>query len=350
MDLARHDAAKLAVGARSMTALLLLVSCQGWAQECVEIPPCQAYGWSSIVFIGKVLETGTSGPGTLMLQVERVYKGVPLGQERVTIFKSGTCHTTECRPGERYVVYASGDIKDVLYGYPCSRTRHISWAQEDLKYLNGLPRAPRGSRIYGSIYSVDPDDDQRTFPGVRIEIAGEGIVRRVLSDGQGRYEVRGLSPGKYTVRAKISGWEAGDEEPVEVPERGCAEQILAFVRAREARIYGHVYFADGKPATGVRLDLIPASTRRQDMSVIPEDVADQRGEFAFLEVPHGAYFLGVNISPWSSVSERRPFPPWFYPGVSTSADARAIVIKPGQKQAGPLRFTLPAPVAVPPNR
>ena len=154
------------------------------------------------------------------------------------MFKSGMCNTTEFRLGEKYLVYADGPASEVLYGNTCSRTRHISWAQEDLKYLDGLARAPRGSRIFGSVLSMyGSDGSQKVFAGARVDVAGEGVSRSAKTDRQGRYQVRGLPPGKYAISTKVQGWTLDGPELVKTVDRGCMELDLVLLPGNDERIH-----------------------------------------------------------------------------------------------------------------
>src|SRR5580704_16726191 len=60
----------------------------------------------------------------------------------------------------------------------------------------------------------------------RVTVEGRGKLRSATTDSHGRYEISGLVPGSYVVRAAKDGYAGEGEFKVQVNGRGCAIQNL----------------------------------------------------------------------------------------------------------------------------
>lgn len=116
-------------------------------------------------------------------------------------------------------------------------------------------------------------------------------IRRVGLAGGGSsipYEVGGLPPGAYTVRA-VQGW--NDSEPLSVQiDAGDAEGLDLLLPAG-ARIAGAVLDGEGGPLLGARVRLVrlhgedPAAIHAEPL----QHSTDERGEYAFTSVAPGLW-------------------------------------------------------------
>src|SRR5690348_2421919 len=60
----------------------------------------------------------------------------------------------------------------------------------------------------GQIEGVIRDEQGGVLPGVGVTLRNEdsGVTRTVVSEADGRYVLAGLAPGRYLIRAELSGF------------------------------------------------------------------------------------------------------------------------------------------------
>ncbi|MCI0663174.1 MAG: hypothetical protein L0220_19075 [Acidobacteria bacterium] len=106
----------------------------------------------------------------------------------------------------RYLVYAM-KVDGKLDVSICSRTRPLSMADEDLKYIRGLnDNSPKGI-IYGLI--LNQTKDANGYNGLRsppneLTVIAEGSAGevRTLTYRAGYFEINNLPPGTYRIRVE----------------------------------------------------------------------------------------------------------------------------------------------------
>jgi uncharacterized surface anchored protein len=59
-----------------------------------------------------------------------------------------------------------------------------------------------------SVTGTVTDADASAIPGVEVTLAGAGVSQRSVTDPKGRYRFARVPPGKYVVRAELSGYDA----------------------------------------------------------------------------------------------------------------------------------------------
>lgn len=134
-------------------------------------------------------------------------------------------------------------------------------------------------------------DDQGT------PVAGAVVVvnaRRVQSDAEGRYALRGLDLGETAITATKPG-HARAYQPISYDG---ARRDVDLVLPRCGGIRGAVEGADGRPAPGVP---VLAISRGDDDTYQPHEVrADRDGGYLFEELPPGIYYLkaGAGADPF----------------------------------------------------
>ncbi|MDT7604437.1 MAG: hypothetical protein QOF61_2434, partial [Acidobacteriota bacterium] len=246
------------------------------ACSCVpERPTCEAFGSATAIFVGKVVgakeqreikdENGVKrifDVGEIYFQQEESFLGVKT--PRVTIHSGtggGDCGYWFER-GKRYLVYAYGDSPKSLGTNICSRTRPLDAAGEDLTFLRGLPRQGGGVRIYGQVVEALQDPSMKNWrtphPLAGVVIKAEGHRNyEAATDAEGKYELTGLEPGKYKVRALLPDYYYSDEYSVrerEVNDRGCAEEN--FFAQNDGRVRGRVLQPDGRGSPKAMVSII----------------------------------------------------------------------------------------------
>lgn len=100
-----------------------------------------------------------------------------------------------------------------------TRTRHLSVAEDDLTFLNNLPPEGTGGNLFGQI--KDETDDQ-ILP-IKLTIEGNGKLIQVDTDEKGRYEIRGLEPGVYSVKINVAADYYTDLLTTKIYDRGCSQ-------------------------------------------------------------------------------------------------------------------------------
>jgi len=329
------------------------------ACSCVlNISPCQRYGSSDAIFIGKAIdvkkekakdengkELNFENESTIF-EVEEVLLGTKKKQVAVRN-KSGTSCDTYFAQGETYLVFANGDDKKGYGTGYCSGNTLLSESQELLTDLRNLPPINTGGKLYGNISESlkKRSEEFVLMPGVNIkiqEIGGKRKIYKAVSDGEGNYELI-VPQGKYKVIPTIPAYaELGlsSDEPVFVKDRSCAEK--SFTVENNAQITGKVIDAQGKPVTEIWVELVSVDNEKPDFLGDESGQSDENGEFTIYNVPSGHYTLSVNFT--GEPDEEKPFPTTFYPNVSERENAKIFEIGLGQTVAS-LIFRLPPRIA-----
>lgn len=355
-------------------ALAAACVCAEVAASCVTdvSPPCQAVWRADVVFVGTVVEHAYSekyrkkwGGGDdwdardrlALFSVEEVFRGE--AAPRVTVkateilatpikFPDGSpgmrrTTTADCeytfKAGERYVVYANFDREGAgLLRVGFNRTRPLAQAAEDLAFLRGMKSAdPSTGRVYGRVIRRDRSLsdgsylDPAPIEGARVEVsgAGTGAARFATSDREGFYQLTGLAPGEYSVRASLPEALAdGGAQKAQVSARGCAE--VNFDTHSDGRVSGRVLDAEGRAVAELKIDLIRADGPEISLNGLWIQT-DAEGRYELKGVPPGRYLLGFGLG--SEPDARAPFPRTYYPGARDAAQATTIEVGPGQRLA-----------------
>ncbi len=194
-------------------------------------PVCTEYWQAPIVFLGRaidsrVLSAGTDERGvdhrfwyTRFSVLERFRGGA---ETDATVKTAGPKDSCEMRfdAGGVYLVYATRE-GNALAAATCGRTHAIQgdWRDDvDVKWIRGIPDAPRGGTIFGSILSA-----KTPMPRIKVRVRGP-IEAEALTDDKGNYSIDRLVPGSYAVRADIPGrYSRKDMQEADVQDRSCAE-------------------------------------------------------------------------------------------------------------------------------
>lgn len=337
----------------AMLALLLVSADEAIACSCIpERPACESFGNATAVFVGKVVGAARqipvkNGDGTtttydaeaVYFEIEEAFSGVK-GRKRVTIYSGtggGDCGYWFLR-GEHYLVYAYGDSGKALSTNICTRTRPMSSAGEDLKFLRQLPVEGSGIRIHGRVGKPGFDSNgarkMEGLAGIAVTITNkQGRRIELVTDSNGSYEVTGLKGGEYEVRADLPEYYYRDEyltRRIRVFDRGCAREDFAAIP--NGQLSGRIVDAEGNPVKNAKIVLIKPDvkgylTTRDDIAV--DYVDNEKGRFELNQIPPGEYLLGLNVT--SSPAAGEPYPPTYYPGVRERAQATIIKVGLGEK-------------------
>jgi hypothetical protein len=276
------------------------------------------------------------------------FKGIDAQTVDVVTGQGGGDCGYDFKVNESYLIYAWED-KGVLSTGICSRTRLMSEASEDLEYIRGLPKASPNGRISGSIFISTPrrSDDMwqpnPTIPGLEIAASGPKGVVSVQTDGEGKFAFENTAPGDYILRAVAPKGLYPDmvEQKVKLVGKGCAVTSLVFVP--QTAVKGRLLDERGDPAGDIGVNLIPVEYINEKYQ---KDTyyshTDSGGNFAFLGIPPGNYYLGVRLSRITDIKFK--YPRSFYPGTQKLDSAAVLVVAEGQILENH-NFQLPFPLS-----
>ncbi len=129
-----------------LATIVAMTLAVGVSAECPgPLPPCEALGRASIVFVGDVIVAGPFerqvGPDRLEFVPQPVrfrvierFKGVREEQKAIDASVTFDIEGTQFVSGQRFVVYASV-APDGTWGTACSRTGTIKQRPEDVREL-----------------------------------------------------------------------------------------------------------------------------------------------------------------------------------------------------------------------
>ena len=154
--------------------------------------------WSRRNADGSITAGLGSGLEVVTFVVTKAFRGVSETRIRLTRI-SGSCDIA-FDLDEIWLVYASEEQGD-LRASPCSRTRLIAEAREDLKYLEGLASGKPQALIHGDVFRqiVGPDGQpaqQALFEPLEVVAVGAGRRFTVTTDKWGPYQLV-LPPGDF---------------------------------------------------------------------------------------------------------------------------------------------------------
>ncbi|HKS27900.1 MAG TPA: carboxypeptidase-like regulatory domain-containing protein [Pyrinomonadaceae bacterium] len=317
----------------------------------------EEYAWADVVVVTravsvekvekpeKEVERGSEFRNVVSTKmvVEKVYKGnLKVGDEMIFAQGSGAnCIWTfdeESVDGQYLFYLKTVKGSKVWIAGTCGRSNALSYAAEDLLYLNKLDKVRGKTRISGSIRFYQEAD--LSVEGINVSITGAGKTYKVKTDASGVFEIYDLPAGKYTVepevplgwklsrfltgRSRSVAWVDKDTDPKKIPiilEEKKHASLDIFFEIDNA-IRGRLYDPAGKPMKGVCIHAIPAKVGEQGAYL--SDCTDASGDFAITELPRGSYVLVVNED--GKISSDEPFKTFYYPNVYEREKAAVLTI------------------------
>ncbi len=326
-------------------------------------PPCHEYWRADAVFTGVAtrvvpvadttqLAFGPYSSTTVYFSVEEIFKGVKGGAIVLELDYCG--HSF--KEGERYLVYAHRNTfnKKLNVRAGSTRTRLLSEAKEDLEYIRSTAMPELGARLFGKveqrILNIRKSEfEAESLKNIKVTLEGNNQQREALTDGEGRYEFKGLSPGTYQIRADVPAPLSSGSKTVKVTGRACV--ALDISARHRGRIAGSVVDMNGRPLVAVPVSLVSAETNLEEFLSENNDknawswqLTNQMGRYVFSYLAPGRYLLLINRSELerSQGSEAaRVLPRLFYPGVSETTGATVIVVRADDHKPGDYEFRLP---------
>ena len=352
--------------------LLLMAALPALPCSCMSSgPPCEAAWKVDAVFFGKVVElhhdrkepdsngsiqfNGFLGTHALF-EISESFRGITGGTKQIEIrtgMGGGDCGYP-FKLGESYVVYARRSKDDLLVTSICSRTAPAERAEADLQYFHNFKANATNGYVYGQVSDghSKPKYEQaerahiyEPISGAVVTLTGGEGTRTLITGDDGAFRFDHVPPGTYQVSAAKEGyssqayWFASGAPKIQVHAGGCgfAPQFLVVDR----RIVGTLVRADGQPAAGVQVEIVPTKPDEQHSLPFPaaEVKTDAEGHYELKNLRPGEYYLGINLA--RTPSKEMPYTRYFFPGAEDSAAAIPALVGDGQ-QIKKYDFPIPA--------
>jgi len=210
--------------------------------------------------------------------------------------------------------------------------------------------APRGTAVIrGTVVAADNGSPIRR---AQVRIGGQGAAGRLATtDAQGRFEIRDLPGGRYTLSAAKGGFvsvqygqrrpsESGT--PLEIGEGQTFEKIVIAL-PRGSVISGRITDEFGEPvanAVVTSLRYAYASGARRLMPAGGQnsrDTTDDQGQFRLFGLSPGDYIVSASFRSGGGEAtdpsgENTGYAPTYYPGTPSVGDAQRVTVALGQEQ------------------
>jgi hypothetical protein len=218
----------------------------------------------------------------------------------------------------------------------------------DAAPASSAPDARPSAQISGRVTSLDSG---RPLRRARILISGPGLSpsRSVSTNSDGRFEIRDLPAGRFTVRAERSGYltlaygqrrpgEAGT--PLELAPQQAAEDI-DFALPRTGVISGRVLDELGEPMAHVNLWAMRVQYYQGARRLVTtgsmgsHSSTDDSGQYRLIALFPGEYVvMAHNRETWphdTDPTRTYSYAPSYYPGTAVAAAAQRVKVGMGQE-------------------
>jgi hypothetical protein len=304
---------------------------------CLPGPTCEDTWKATAVFVGTVVAIDKRQPtnrediysNQVKIIVEESFRG-DVGIQVVLLTGMSTCDVY-FKVGQQYLVYAQkSSVENQLTTSICTRTRLLSEAGEDLSYLRNLSQASSGSTIQGKVQRLSRNSEGvgKFDPMIGIRVTVENSDKRMefVSNAEGEFVAKGLSPGTYTVSIDVPKGLIGiKENSVTVSDKGCA--MVQFFVQSDGRLSGQVTNILGHAVSGAEITIFPAD--KDPRSNGEPTKSNEQGIYELKRIAPGKYKLLIRYDGLSRFS--KPFPPLYHPGVQSAAQATVIEIGDGEE-------------------
>ena len=185
-------------------------------------------------------------------------------------------------------------------------------------------------------------------------MTGDGKDNQVaLTDEQGRFELRALVGGRYTLTASRSGFvsvQYGQRRP---NERGTPVEVspgqrldqLTLALPRGGVIAGRVMDEFGEPLADVQVQVLRGAFMGGSRRMMPAgrgDSTDDQGAFRLFGLQPGDYLvsatlrneMGMSLDLRTGSGVEQGYAPTYYPGTPTASDAQRVTVAAGQEVTG----------------
>jgi hypothetical protein len=332
-----------------------------FACECIGVErPCEHLRVDA-VFVGQVIDTvpvqrpvdknSYTFGYSMHFSVDESLRGALGSDVTIQTGNGGGDCGTPLPPGQKFLIFAYREKGGQLWTGMCSGNQLLAGTVADTHILEPyrtLAKTHAGS-IFGRVVFSKPkwsgDDVIDNAPpkglkGVVLRASSATFTSTTRTSTGGLYEFDQLPNGKYTVipeRPSRFDYDHDDEGRYEadVSDGGCAN--IAFKLEPTTRIRGHLTLPAGLQLKLIQVTAVPIGLKELNQFSGKWDLTDENNRFDLWPLPPGDYYVGVNIS--SSPKAEAPFPPTYYPGVTSQQAAKVVRVKEGE--IAELELTLP---------
>ena len=211
---------------------------------------------------------------------------------------------------------------------------------------------PKGTAVLkGFVVAADTGGPIRRAQ-VRASAPESQDTRITTTDEQGRFELRELAGGRYTITASKGGFvtlQYGQRRPSEpgTPVELAAGQTLEKLVVglpRGSVITGRILDEFGDPLTGAQVQVLRyayVSGARRLQAAGQGDRTDDQGTFRIFGLQPGEYVVSATLredrgprQPVDDAMSSTGYAPTYYPGTTNVADAQRVTVGLGQEVAG----------------
>jgi len=198
------------------------------------------------------------------------------------------------------------------------------------------------------------------------DLQADKIFDNVTADGQGRFRFESVPAGRYRLTGRAKGYLQASYLDHDgfgtaiVTGAGLNTQGLQLKLSREASISGRIVDETGEPIEHATVTLyreFPQAAEAQRIRRFRNASTNSSGEYEFIDLAPGTYFLSATATPWYAVHPA-PEPPGipmpyrenidpaldvaypltFFPHALSSAEASPLVLHPGEEANGDMQL------------
>jgi hypothetical protein len=212
---------------------------------------------------------------------------------------------------------------------------------------------PRGTAVLrGVVMAADTGAPIRRAQ-VRVSAPEAQDTRITTTDEQGRFELKELVGGRYTVTVSKGGFvtlQYGQRRPgergtpVDLPAGQTLEKLMIGL-PRGSVIAGRIADEFGEPLTGAQVSVLRyayVNGTRQLRPAGQSDRTDDQGSFRVFGLPPGEYYVtatlrddrGPRMLQHDDDAPASGYAPTYFPGTTSVADAQRVVVNLGEEVNG----------------
>lgn len=206
------------------------------------------------------------------------------------------------------------------------------------------PAAPKEQcTISGTVLSAATGQPLRDAAVTLYTVGARGSPLTVATNAGGQYEIRNVSPGRYSLAASHPGYvrteygQQGGNGPGRLLalSPGQTASHISFRLLREAVITGHVYNEDGEPIEDAQVRAMRYRFYQGKRRLMPRDSAttDDRGKYRLYGLAPGSYYVSASTS-LMNYGSPFTYAPSYYPGVADASQASPITLRAGNEFPG----------------
>jgi hypothetical protein len=213
------------------------------------------------------------------------------------------------------------------------------------QFFRGRGQLPTGTAVIRGRVTSDTGTPVRRAQ-VRANISGMPGGRVASTDADGRFELRDLAAGQWTLSAAKSGYvtqRLGQRRPFETVSPiqlsdGQRVDGANFALLRGGVISGRVQDDAGDPVANVQVRVQRSQMfegRRRLVNVGVEDQTDDTGAFRLYGLAPGGYYVSATLRAnfFDASDDASGFAPTYYPGTGNVAEAQRVSVGAGDEMS-----------------